>query len=74
MKAHILAMYDPQLPLSLHTDASTQVLGMVLYQGMGKEKKVLSAATHWMVMELEALTIVWGIEHNKHYLLEDPSR
>lgn len=26
----------------------------------------------YMIMELEALTIVWGIEHNHHYMFGHP--
>lgn len=33
--APILAMFDPQQPLTLQLDASTKGLGVVLYQGEG---------------------------------------
>lgn len=76
MSVPVLAMYDPTLPLALHTDVSTRGLGAMLYQGMGRKKRVLlycsrvllPAETHYPVMELESLAAVWAIEQNRHYL------
>lgn len=69
-------------PLTLHTDASTQGLGAILYQGDGKDRCVLTFSSHMLlpaetrytVTELEALAIIWGIDHNCHYFLGIPSR
>lgn len=80
--APVLVMYKPELPLSLHTDASSLDLGVLLYQGQGKDKHVLTyssrtllpAETHYTITELEALAIVWGVEHNGHYLFGQHSQ
>lgn len=69
-------MYKPELPLSLRMDASTQGLWVVLYKDIGKDKWVLTYSswtllpveTRYTITELEALAIVWGIDHNYHYL------
>lgn len=55
----------------MHTDASTQGIGIMLYQG-DKEKHVLTFSsctlllteTQYMVTECEALAIVWSIEQS----------
>lgn len=64
--------------LCLHTNAFTQVLG-VLYQCVGKDKQVLfnshtllPGETRYTFTELEALAILWGINHNRHYLFGCP--
>lgn len=75
----VLMMYKPELPLSLYTDTSTQGKGIMLYQS-DKEKHVLTfishtllpAETQYIVTELEAFTIVWGIEQNCHNLYGCP--
>lgn len=61
-------------------DAMTQGLGVVLYQGTGKEEWVLnfssrtllSAKTRYTITKLEALAIVWKTDHNCHYLFGHP--
>lgn len=72
-------MYDPCLPLSLHADASIQYLGVVLYQGKGVERQKLVyscqkrlAETIYLIMDLEALAVVWAIDNNWHYLFGRP--
>ena len=66
----------------LHTDASALGLGAVLSQMDGKYDKPIAYASrrtsnteaHYGATQLEALAMVWAVEHFRHYLVGAPFR
>jgi len=73
----VLAAYNPQLPLSLHTDASDRGIGATLSQTVNGEekpiafysKKMLDRETRYSTTEKECLAIVKAVKHFEAYLL-----
>jgi hypothetical protein len=73
----VLTAYNPELPLSLHTDASDRGIGATLSQTVhGEEKpiaffskKMLGRETRYSTTEKECLAIVRAVKHFEAYLL-----
>lgn len=74
----VLAIFDPELPTELHTDASAVGLGAILLQEhAGKRKRVVGyfsrstrgAETRYHSYELETLAVVRALQHFRHYLI-----
>ena len=65
-------IYDPKLPLELHTDASTVGLGAILIQNghpIGYySRKLNDAETRYTPTELECLAVVDAIKYFQIYL------
>lgn len=71
----LLAMYDPFQLLTLYTVASTQVLGVVLYHGEGKDWQQLSTSVSEDVVSnygIESSGCGLVISHNKDHLFGRP--
>ncbi|XP_053989913.1 uncharacterized protein LOC128882354 [Hylaeus volcanicus] len=73
----VLTIYDPELPVELHTDASNLGYGAVLFQVKGDDKRCVvayfskrtsPAENKYYSYELETLAIVNSIKHFKQYL------
>ena len=80
----VLAYPDPEKPYILHTDASQEGLGAVLYQRQGKELRVIAYASRSLSPtekkynlhsgKLEFLALKWAVtEQFKDYLYYAPS-
>ena len=76
-----LALYNPQLPSTIVTDASLSGLGCVLKQpeGDGHLKTVCyasrslnSAEQNYSIIDLELLAVVFAFDQWKHYLAGSP--
>ncbi|CAH2084482.1 unnamed protein product [Euphydryas editha] len=74
----VLAIYDPSLPIEIHTDASSIGYGAVLMQvHEGNRKRVVSyfsrltqgAESNYHSYELETLAVVKALEYFRHYLV-----
>lgn len=74
----VLAIYDPSLPIEVHTDASSIGYGAVLIQvHEGNRKRVVSyfsrltqgAESKYHSYELETLAVVKALQHFRHYLV-----
>lgn len=74
----ILAIFDPQLPTELHTDASSAGYGALLLQThQDGQKRVVAyfskvtqgAEPRYHSYELETLAVVKALQHFRHYLL-----
>lgn len=74
----VLAIFDPELPTELHTDASSIGYGAVLIQEHeGKKRRVVAyfskstqgAEKRYHSYELETLAIVKALQHFRQYLL-----
>lgn len=74
----VLAIFDPNLPTELHTDASAIGYGAILMQEHeGKRKRVVGyfskstqgAESRYHSYELETLAIVRALQHFRHYLI-----
>lgn len=71
---------DPNIPLSLYTDASLRGIGAVLVQtvnGINKviahfSKKFSSVQSRWPTIEQEASAIYFSIMHFRAYLITAP--
>ena len=67
-------------PFMLHTDASALGLGAVLSQMVGKYNKPIAYGSRrtsnteakYGSTQLEALAVIWGIKHFRHYLIGAP--
>lgn len=72
----VLMIYDPQYPVELHTDASSEGYGAILIQIVdGKHravayfsKRTTPAETRYHSYELETLAVVNAIKHFRQYL------
>ena len=75
-KAPVLILPNPQLPYTLHTDASGFAIGAVLQQDQGNglqpiaflSKKMSDAETRYPVHEQELLAIVTALTTWRHYV------
>lgn len=74
----VLAIFNPQLPTELHTDASAIGLGAILLQEhAGRRKRVVGyfsrstqgAESRYHSYELETLAVVRALQHFRHYLI-----
>ncbi|CAH2094977.1 unnamed protein product [Euphydryas editha] len=74
----VLAIYDPSLPIEVHTDASSIGYGAVLLQvHEGNRKRVVSyfsrltqgAEGKYHSYELETLAVVKALQYFRHYLV-----
>lgn len=73
----LLRIFDPSLPIELHTDASALGYGAVLLQKDNKEKhpiayyskRTMDAETRYHSYELETLAVVNAIKHFRQYLV-----
>ena len=71
-----LMIFDPQHPVELHTDASAEGYGAILFQVVGGKRRVVSyyskrtsaAESRYHSYELETLAVVNAIKHFRHYL------
>lgn len=77
----VLVHYDPDLPIVLHTDASSYGLACVMSHKMpdGTEKPIMflsrslsKAEKNYAVIDKEATAIVWSIKKLYHYLYGKP--
>ncbi|MEL6816472.1 MAG: RNase H-like domain-containing protein, partial [Cyanobacteria bacterium J06598_3] len=76
IESSVLAMYDPELPTVVTTDASDVGLGAVLSQLHPEGERVVSFASatlssaqrKYSVTEREALAARWAVEHWHRYL------
>lgn len=72
----VLKVFDPALPIELHTDASSEGYGAILIQKHNDtphvvayySRKTIDAETRYHSYELETLAVVKAIEHFRHYL------
>lgn len=72
----VLKIFDPTLPIELHTDASSDGYGAVLIQKNNNLPHVVAYFSHktsdaesrYHSYELETLAVVKSIEHFRHYL------
>lgn len=74
----VLAIFDPNLPTEIHTDASSVGYGAVLFQTHeGGNKKVVAyfskvtqgAESRYHSYELETLAVVRALQNFRHYLI-----
>ncbi|KAL4706642.1 hypothetical protein ACJJTC_005027 [Scirpophaga incertulas] len=74
----VLAIYDPSLPIEVHTDASSIGYGAVMMQvHEGNRKRVVSyfsrlthgAESRYHSYELETLAVVKALQYFRHYLV-----
>lgn len=74
----VLAIYDPKLPIEVHTDASSIGYGAVLLQVHDKgnkravgyfSKRTQGAEPKYHSYELETLAVVQALQHFRHYLV-----
>lgn len=72
----VLKIFDPNLPIELHTDASSEGYGAVLIQKVNHLPHVVAYFSHrttdaesrYHSYELETLAVVKAVEHFRHYL------
>ncbi|CAK1595076.1 unnamed protein product [Parnassius mnemosyne] len=72
----VLKIFDPKLPIELHTDASSEGYGAVLIQKVNHLPHVIAYFSHrttgaesrYHSYELETLAVVKAVEHFRHYL------
>ena len=75
-----LVIYDPSLPLELHTDASSIGIGAALFQvgpnGLDPigfySKKLNQSQGQWSASHLESYAVLLACEHFQVYLLNGP--
>ncbi|VEN56960.1 unnamed protein product [Callosobruchus maculatus] len=76
----VLAIFNPDLPLELHTDASSRGYGAIIFQNHDGVKKVVSyfskattdAESRYHSYELETLAVVNALKHFRHYFVGVP--
>lgn len=72
----VLKIFDPLLPIELHTDASSEGYGAVLIQKVNNLPHVVAYFSHrttdaesrYHSYELETLAVVRAVEHFRHFL------
>lgn len=72
----VLTIFDPKLPVELHTDASSEGYGAILIQRKDNLPHVISyfsrrttdTESRYHSYELETLAVVRAVEHFRHYL------
>lgn len=72
----VLRLFDPELPIELHTDASSDGYGAILFQKVGTKlhpveyysKRTTPAESRYHSYELETLAVVNSVKHFRHYL------
>ena len=80
--APVLAPFDPEMPVTVHTDASDSAIGAVLSLGTGTAKhpvafesrKLNAAEQNYPTHERELLAVVHALKIWRHYLLGRPFR
>lgn len=73
----VLAIFNPELPIELHTDASSQGFGAIILQIHDGVKRVVayfskatsSAESRYHSYELETLSVVYALKHFRHYFI-----
>jgi hypothetical protein len=76
----VLAIFNPDLPLELHTDASSRGFGAIIIQihdGLKRVVAYFSKATtatesRYHSYELETLAVVYALKHFRHYFIGVP--
>lgn len=74
--APVLMIYDPEHPVELHTDASADGYGAILFQRVDNKlyvveyfsKRTTPAESRYHSYELETIAVVNAIKHFRHYL------
>lgn len=74
----VLAIFDPNLPIELHTDASSDGYGAVLFNKRdGKlhpvayfSKRTTEPESRYHSYELETLAVVNAVKHFRHFLVQ----
>lgn len=77
----ILSIFDPDLPIELHTDASSIGYGAILMQIDNGRRKVISyfsmrttdTESRYHSYELETLAVVKSLKHFRHFFLQLPT-
>lgn len=72
----VLMIYDPNLPIEVHTDACSEGYGAVLVQKINDvphvvayfSRRTTDAESRYHSYELETLAVVRAVEHFRHYL------
>lgn len=72
----VLAIFDPELDIELHTDASSLGYGAILIQRRNKSphviayysRRTLDAESRYHSYELETLAVVKAVQNFRHYL------
>lgn len=72
----VLMIFDPELPVELHTDASSDGYGAILLQKKDNlphvveyfSRRTSDAESRYHSYELETLAVVRAVEHFRHYL------
>lgn len=72
----VLTIFDPELPVELHTDASAEGYGAILIQRKNNlphvveyfSRRTSEVESRYHSYELETLAVVRAVEHFRHYL------
>lgn len=72
----VLTLFDPELPIEVHTDASSEGYGAILFQRADTKlhpveyysRRTTSAESRYHSYELETLAVVNSVKHFRHYL------
>lgn len=72
----VLTIFDPELPVELHTDASSEGYGAILIQKKNNlphvveyfSRRTSEVESRYHSYELETLAVVRAVEHFRHYL------
>lgn len=72
----VLTIFNPELPVELHTDASSEGYGAILIQKKDNlphvieyfSRRTSEAESRYHSYELETLAVVRAVEHFRHYL------
>lgn len=72
----VLTIFDPELPVELHTDASAEGYGAILIQKKNNlphvveyySRRTSEVESRYHSYELETLAVVRSVEHFRHYL------
>lgn len=72
----VLTIFDPELPVELHTDASSEGYGAILIQRKDNlpyvieyfSRRTTEVESRYHSYELETMAVVRAVEHFRHYL------